>query len=213
MLQQIREKHPHVINIAVFVILHTVGIIGLSSQWKALFVQLTPVNLMICAVLIWNKHQNWKSQQMLILLLCFLAGYVVEVLGVHSGVIFGEYSYGEGFGPKLFSVPPLIGLNWALLIYASATLVNRFLQNYWLRVVLSAILMTALDFLIEPVAIQVGFWTWEGGNIPLQNFAAWFVISLLLQSLWQRVYHEGANRSAIGFFWVQVAFFGLLGLL
>lgn len=212
MIKRLREEHPHVINIAVIIILHTVGFFGLRSSWKELFIQLTPINLMICALLIWNKQKPWKSNQMGIMLLCFFAGYLVEVLGVHSGIIFGEYNYGEGFGPKLFEVPPLIGLNWALLIYASSTLVNRYLDAFWLRVLLSSLLMTGLDYIMEPVAISIGFWTWAGNVIPLQNFIAWFVVSLILQALWHRFYQAGENRSAIGFFLVQVVFFTLLRL-
>ena len=44
--------------------------------------------------------------------------------------------------------------------------------------------LTAVDLLLEPLAISVGAWTWhvEGPylGIPLSNFAGWFLVSFLI---------------------------------
>ena len=47
----------------------------------------------------------------------------------------------------------------------------------------SSIFMVGLDFLIEPVAISLDFWSWQGGQIPLQNYIMWFLISLVMHSI------------------------------
>ena len=40
--------------------------------------------------------------------------------------------------------------------------------------------MVLLDIMIEPVAIELDFWQWEGGNIPLQNYLMWFIVALFM---------------------------------
>ncbi|MBE0653483.1 MAG: carotenoid biosynthesis protein, partial [Bacteroidales bacterium] len=32
---------------------------------------------------------------------------------------------------------------------------------------------------MEPVAMHLDYWQWEGDIIPFQNYAAWFIISLV----------------------------------
>jgi uncharacterized membrane protein len=39
---------------------------------------------------------------------------------------------------------------------------------------MAALLMVALDVLIEPVAVALDFWQWENAVIPIQNFVMWF---------------------------------------
>ena len=39
--------------------------------------------------------------------------------------------------------------------------------------------MTAFDSLIEPVAIQAGWWAWEGVHVPWFNYASWWGISFM----------------------------------
>ena len=38
------------------------------------------------------------------------------------------------------------------------------------------------DWFLEPLAIRLGFWKWDG-EIPVYNYICWFVISLLLLAL------------------------------
>lgn len=45
----------------------------------------------------------------------------------------------------------------------------------------AATLGAPFDWLMEPVAIRLGYWKWGGdGSIPLFNYACWFIVSLLL---------------------------------
>ena len=40
-------------------------------------------------------------------------------------------------------------------------------------------LMVVYDFALEPAAIDLNMWDW-GGPVPMQNYIAWLVISLVL---------------------------------
>jgi putative membrane protein len=46
----------------------------------------------------------------------------LEVVGVKTGLIFGEYKYGSTLGIKLFEVPLIIGFNWVFVILGSISI-------------------------------------------------------------------------------------------
>lgn len=35
------------------------------------------------------------------------------------------------------------------------------------------------DFVMEPVAVSLSYWTWHAASIPWQNYLAWFAIAAL----------------------------------
>jgi putative membrane protein len=43
--------------------------------------------------------------------------------------------------------------------------------------------MTGLDYLMEPVAVENGYWYWKDGKIPLYNYVCWFLVALLAQGI------------------------------
>lgn len=198
------------ISLAVIAILHTVGVVGLSQpKFRDLFVMLTPVNLLISAGLIFIHHR-FRPAHGWFFFFVYAAGFGVELAGVQSGAIFGEYSYGAAFGFQLGGTPLLIGVNWLLLVYGSALWAKKITDNKGLRTLFAAALMVGLDYLMEPVAVALNFWTWEGGRIPMQNFVAWFAVALVLQAVLHSRMKFQDNPVGRWFFVVQVAFFGVM---
>ena len=77
-------------------------------------------------------------------------------------------------------VPLMIGVNWAMLVMAvSLSLRNRPL-GIWAKAAVGATILLLMDILIEPVAIENDFWTWENGGVPLTNYIGWWVVSFAL---------------------------------
>src|SRR5690606_15857585 len=113
----------------------------------------------------------------------------------------------------MWEVPLMIGVNWLLLTYAAGEVVRRLPKmQLLLRSFLTALLMVGLDFLIEPVAIQLDFWTWEGGTIPFRNYVAWFIVAHFLAFIYHTLPQRPVNQLAIFTFVVQVVFFLVLNL-
>jgi putative membrane protein len=118
-----------------------------------------------------------------------VAGFLFEAVGVHTGWPFGEYIYTGQLGFRLFGVPVAMAAAW-LVVSGSAHLAAGF-DRPWLRALVAALLATALDLLLDPAASQLlHLWTWHvplrGAalfHVPVENFVAWFAISLLLQSV------------------------------
>jgi putative membrane protein len=124
--------------------------------------------------------------------------------------LFGDYKYGSVLGPKIFGVPVIIGVNWAMLSMVSASLLASLQLNYWLEVMAAAALMVFLDFLLEPVAVKLGFWQWKGGIIPAYNYVCWFFTSIFLQLVYRKWRLNEPNNVAVALFIFLTIFFILL---
>jgi putative membrane protein len=200
------KKHLPITIIAVF---HLVGFIGFLIS-PAYFRSLTPVNLLLSAALVIMMSNQSKGRFYFVLLLVGLVGYFIEALGVKTGWIFGHYHYGSALGYKLLSTPLLIGVNWALLIYATNQWV-RF-ENKYVNIILAALLMVGLDFFIEQSAARFDFWYWRGAKIPLQNYIAWFIVSIGINWFANKEFSQKPNPTAKAFYIIQVVFFVALYL-
>ncbi|MFT6828084.1 MAG: putative membrane protein [Roseivirga sp.] len=192
---------------------HLAGAIGLILEpTRALFQTLTPLNLLMTAGVIFHFEKEKTPQYFIFIIATFLIGFFAEALGVKTGMIFGDYTYGNTLGYKIFNVPLSIGLNWAILIYISGIVSNQLSENFWLRISIGAAIMVLLDFLIEPAAINFDFWTWNSPNIPIQNYAGWFVLSFLIHSLFQKLNFGKRNPLALQLLIIQFIFFAVLNL-
>lgn len=195
-------------------IFYSVGVAGLAwSETRDIFITLMPYTLLLAMGLMFWVHKSWKPRHLFYFLLIVLLGFFVEVAGVLTGVVFGEYQYGKALGFKLWGTPPMIGLNWLMLIYAVYTMLRKMQMHRLLQILLGASLMVAYDVVMEPVAISLDMWSWAGGGIPLQNYVAWFVISLVMLSVLHLAKLRYRNRVAPWLFFIQMGFFLILNLL
>lgn len=129
-----------------------------------------------------------------------------EQVGVATGLIYGPYHYTDVLGLKLGHVPVLIPLAWFMMIYPSYVIANLIASDQptgspaglgriaWVSFV-SALVMTAWDFVIDPILSgpAVKAWVWEQGGsyfgIPIQNYLGWMLTTFsvyLLYRLFER---------------------------
>lgn len=140
----------------------------------------------------------------------------VEGLGVHTGLVFGAYSYGEVLQPQVLGVPIAIGFAWLTMLIASWAVVQRAARNAGdrsagLLALVTALVMTGFDSLMEPAAIALGYWQWDAGNVPLLNYATWFALSFLfaLAALRTKSLPAQEFRSGFHVFFAQAGYFVL----
>ncbi len=115
-----------------------------------------------------------------ILLAAAAIGFAAEAAGVAWGIPFGRYRYTATLFPHVAGVPVVMAAAWLVLF--------AYLRQMPVRPVAAAAWMTAIDLVIDPLAVNVlDYWTWEGTGpyygIPWSNFAGWFIVSLALFSL------------------------------
>ena len=196
--------------LAVIVVFHLAGLILLnwsSGILYALTIDFVPINLILTTLLVVKFQMEYSSRFWAFCGFAFICGFLVEMAGVNTGLIFGPYSYGEVLGPGLFGTPYIIGLNWFLLSYCALCLLDLFSWANWLKFLLACGLMVGLDYLIEPVAIRLHFWAWEDNMIPVQNYLGWAILSAIIFTQPFLYSFKRKNRVAAIAFIVQVLFF------
>jgi putative membrane protein len=199
-------------SFVVLVVFHFVGFCGLLSPYSNLFMLLTPFNLILSAFLLWRHHTTALKPLVYFFGFTFSLGFFVEYLGVNFGFLFGSYSYGNTLGIKLLNVPIVIGLNWMLIIYSLATVLDRVPISKMSKIIIGSCLAVFMDWLIEPIAIRYDFWSWDDGAIPLQNYGGWLITSAVMLGAYHLIKVESKNRLALPLYIVQASFFGLLQL-
>src|SRR5689334_18557252 len=72
-------------------------------------------------------------------------GFAAEVIGVHTGVPFGDYRYGSTLGARLFGVPIVVALAWMMLAWPAALVARRLATGCRARVLLAAWALASWD--------------------------------------------------------------------
>lgn len=178
-----------ILSLAFF--LYTMGCIGmLTPETKLQSLHFTPLTILLSLIVVLLfAETKYSLRTILTFLFIAVSGFLIEAAGVNTGIIFGQYSYGKTLGLSLFNTPLIIGVNWLLLIYATASVFEKFPMLNIYKILLASLLMVIYDFILEPVAPKMDMWQFTGNVAPLQNYMSWFVIAVAFHSIikWQRV--------------------------
>jgi putative membrane protein len=107
--------------------------------------------------------------------------YVIEIVGIRTGFPYGEFHYGVDLGPMLGGVPlalPVFFLPLVCNAYLLCLLLLGPLSERTVTRLLAVIgLVLAMDVVLDPGAVALGFWAYLGGGafygVPLSNYAGW----------------------------------------
>lgn len=215
----------HNITTFIAILFHVSGTIGiLFTDHKDWFIRNTSLNLLLMAVLLfWNQPEKNKAF-FGFMLISFLTGMGVEMIGVNTGRLFGHYCYGEVMGAKFNGVPWLIGVNWFLLMFCAGVVMTKL--HVWIKIQYEAAginmnpvveklslvfdgasIALFFDWVMEPVAVKLGFWEWKDGIIPGYNYVCWFFISMFLLWVFSKMKFNRDNHFALDLLIIQVLFF------
>lgn len=204
-------KRPFFWAIFLASLIHVSGAIGMSFFDRIFFVPFTPLNLLLMLLLLVLNERAINGRFVKAFLVAVAVGMLSEMLGVNTGLLFGDYAYGDVFGAKLFGVPPLIGINWFCVVFSAYVVAERILQRaeagFLLKALLTAVITTGFDWIMEPVAMELGFWNWRGAQIPIFNYVSWFMISFFVALIFHWLKVETINRFAPYFLLIQAIFF------
>ncbi|NIP62498.1 MAG: carotenoid biosynthesis protein [Nitrosopumilaceae archaeon] len=138
-----------------------------------------------------------------------------EETGVETGLIYGEYHYTDYLGQKLGHVPLIIPLAWFMMIYPSYLIANLIFsgkpllkQDKVLQIILTSLLsatvMTAWDFVVDPYLSgpTVNAWVWEKDGayfgIPIHNFFGWILTTFSVYFAF-RIFESKTEEIKTGF--------------
>lgn len=189
-----------------------VGLCGMIIPFTSDFFRIiTPFALFLNFIFLAAYHQNnLNNKTVIVFSIIYFCGFAVEVAGVNTSLIFGEYFYGKSLGPKLFETPLIIGLNWLFLCYVTNSMLEKIKINNVFKVIFASSLMLIYDIVLEQVAPILDFWYWKNNIVPLQNYIAWFVIALIFNSLIKILKINTSNPISKIIFISQFLFFTIL---
>lgn len=139
----------------------------------------------------------------LVVLAAFTWG--IELVGVLTGLPYGEFAYGLELGPMLFDLVPVglpvfyfpILLNsylLALLFLGTSTLPRRF--------ALTLAVVLALDLVLDPGAVALGFWGWDDPGayygVPAINYLGWLLSGSVAIAVLQLSFDHEAVAERLG---------------
>ncbi len=217
-----------VLATAIAILFHTIGLVGFLFFNNEFFSKTTALNLLLSFFLLLYTHKQKNTAFYFFVAVAFAVGFMVEVIGVNTGWLFGNYAYGNVLGIQWKAVPLVIGINWFIVIYCSGITVNMILQkiiNYTALhsketpkklqiisvIVDGATLAVFFDWVLEPIAIKLKFWQWLGnGAIPIYNYLCWFAVSVFLLAIFHFCKFEKQNKFAVNLLLIQITFFLLL---
>ena len=189
------------------------GFFGILSDQNEFFLSTTPYVLSLTLLLLILNHDLSDKKSKIGLILIFLFGLIVEILGVNYGLFFGEYSYGANLGPKIYEVPYVIGFNWVLLIIATGSISDKLIKGKEIyKILFASFLMVLVDLLIEKSAPKLDFWEFVISPVPFSNYLWWFIFSLCFQYIFFKTVKTKELNLSSNILVIQFLFFGMLAV-
>lgn len=212
---------------AIAILFHAIGLIGILFLDRAFFIRLTPIHLLLMGGLIFYTQYDISEGICVLFLSCLFLGYLFEVIGTSTGLLFGNYSYGQSLGGVMYNVPVIIGVNWFIIIYCCGIIVSMIfsylgritsieakvqspLLKFLSVVIDGATLAVFIDWFLEPAAVKLGYWQWVSGEIPPFNYFCWFIVSSIFLTIFQFCKFPRRNKFAVNLLLIQLMFFLLI---
>jgi putative membrane protein len=124
----------------------------------------------------------WLGRKRAVLLLISLGlfSYGIECFGLLTGFPYGTFSYTENVGILLFDLLPLtLPFAWVPLLLGAYVLAHKQTKNAMHRYLLTIAYLLAIDLVLDPGAVFLGFWEYAATGIwygvPFTNFLGWIV--------------------------------------
>ncbi len=159
--------------------------------------------------------------------------FLIELIGITTGLPFGAYHYTSALQPQLLGVPLLIPCAWFMMLVPAWGVTEQIIglrQRPLVFAAVAGLVFTAWDLYLDPLMVGQGLWVWEipGGyfGIPWINFFGWWLSSSLVTLLLRPrglprhalliIYSLawGFNAVGLGIYWQQPgpALAGLAGM-
>lgn len=204
-----REK----VFFSILIVFYTIGLIGMYiPSLRTQILPLSSLNLYLTFVILVLAAQQKKTNFFAGFICIYVLAMLSEWIGVHTHFLYGNYKYGPNLGLKIFEVPFVIGINWFILVVGTSSLLASFKWHVWTKIIIGAMLMTIFDWILEPIAVQNGYWSWHENQIPIFNYISWFFVSLLGHWIYYQFKLNQKNNTHTSILLIMTLFFILLHL-
>lgn len=102
----------------------------------------------------------------------------IESFAIKTGLPYGHFSYGDKIGDKVLGlVPWTVPFSWPPLVLGALVLAQQIAPKR--RALAAILILLSFDLVLDPGAVQQGFWTYDFGGfyygVPLSNFVGWLI--------------------------------------
>ena len=109
--------------------------------------------------------------------------YAIEIVGVRTDWPYGAFEYTISLGPMLLGEVPLALPLFFIPLVVNAYLLTLLVLGRWservlVRVPVAIAAVVAVDLVLDPAAVAVGFWAFEQGGyygVPFSNYVGWVI--------------------------------------
>lgn len=133
----------------------------------------------VVSLLIASAHA-YKENELNFLVAVFVYSMIHEAVVAN---FVGTYSYSMNFQPQIMKIPVMIGLSWATIVYVSKEMGEKMGLRTWRLALFSGVMALSLDIAVDPIATEIGVWSWSWPadflGVPAGNFFGWFAISFV----------------------------------
>lgn len=166
---------------------------------------------------------GWRDGAILITGLCVYA-LAIEASAILTGFPYGHFGYSDLLGFRMFGlVPWTVAFAWTPLILGAYAVAANLFASRMVRVIATTLILTVFDLVLDPGAVLLGFWQYNGGGwfygVPMSNFAGWLVSGLIgsvileglvayFKPLLPTPMQLATSVILIMFFWAMIGTFG-----
>jgi len=186
------------------------------------------INIILFAAPAFWAVKMWLGVRDAVLLFVVLGvlALVIETSAIITGFPYGHFGYSDLLGYRLLGYTPwTVFLAWTPLVLAAFAISKRLAVSgkLWaVRIVLVAVILVVFDLVLDPGAVKIGFWRYEGGGVfygvPVSNFLGWLfsgaiagavleIFTLIKKPLLPAPAQMISSAFFIVSFWTFIAFF------
>lgn len=160
-----------------------VGLLIMLTPAGRDFIWTTSIFLFLQAVVLFIilVHISGTAKAVYVSGLILLISFAVEYIAVHTSFPFGNYHYTDTLYPLISGIPAAITFAWYSVAVSAYLSVSILYPGYGLFFVsfISSVIILSTDIMLEPFAsFANGFWIWDSGAVPVQNFISWWILGL-----------------------------------
>jgi len=140
--------------------------------------------------------------------------FVVERIGIRTGVPFGRYEYRPALQPQLAGVPVAVPVAWFSMAVPAREVAHAALgpkSTTSRRIIGGALTLTAWDLFLDPQMTREGYWKWRHRGryrgIPVTNVLGWLATGLVVMAIIEIALPPGDPSPAL------IAQYGLVGVM
>jgi len=140
------------------------------------------------SVFVWSIRNNGPIWTLSSVIVVMFYTFLLELVGVTTGIPFGEYEYAQSLGIKIVGVPLVVPIAWYAMAIPVLMLARSISKRPAIILFFATVGLTSWDYLLDPWMVGEGHWNWANPEpslpglpgIPITNYIGWIISTFIL---------------------------------